>query len=132
MKAPDFSAEPWPARVRSLLGYLAVPGGRSHAELKAWRREAGIKTFEFPQLLAHLDCQGWARTSGGRAPKTESGKSADNYSRAAEVRWYATVRVIAGSEDPAITPPAEGEGPAAQRAETSPPARRALARSARP
>ena len=92
MRVPDFAAEPWRSRALELLRHLDVPGGRSHAELDAWRRAQSIGRPDFLQLLAHLDCRGWARTTGHRAPKTASGKSADNYSRAAEVRWFAVQR----------------------------------------
>ena len=93
MRVPDFAAEPWRSRALELLRHLDVPGGRSHAELAAWRRAQSIKPSDFLQLLAHLDVQGWARTTGHRAPKTAvGGKSLDNYSRAHLVRWFAVQR----------------------------------------
>ena len=92
MRFSDFAEEPWRSRALELLRHLDAPGGRSHADLDVWRRARKVGKVAFLQLLAHLDCEGWARSTGHRAPKTASGKSADNYSRAAEVRWFAVQR----------------------------------------
>jgi len=89
MRFSDFAEEPWRSRALDLLRHLDAPGGRSHAELDAWRRERKISPVAFLQLLAHLDCEGWARSTGHEAPKGADGRACDNLSRAHLVRWYA-------------------------------------------
>lgn len=78
----------WSRTAAPLLAFLrACPAGRTHADLREWRRATGLlSAFELVQALAWLDLRGLARTEGERdreGPKAKSGRS-----RAHLVRWF--------------------------------------------
>lgn len=80
----------WPTLAAPVLAFLrASNAGRSHADLKAWRRGVrGMGPTRLSNALAWLEGRGLARSEGERNPRRASSRAGDNAPRAHLVRWF--------------------------------------------